>query len=430
MLSYEVIHLLIHQPFAYLKLIACLFLIVPKYTRKKTFIIALSIFSFFQVIYSYILFTYGFNTLKLVIFLFANVPAILSIYIVSDFRDSRALFSYTFVDIVGSCISYLSYMILISIFKQMNLFYIFCRLFSVTFFFVLFIKFYIPKIKPLFFCNEVNWRVVSGITLISDFYLFYIVFYKGAMPYRNDELIPIAFNFIMIGTITMGLIWVIRQSNLIFEKNKEIEIMNHQILQSEKINKNIFDMYEKIRFLRHDINKHYVVINSLVNEKKYTELQKYMDEITNLITPNKFKIFSKNMMINAIMNFYWEKMKIKNIELISKIDVRNLKEEDVLLVCLILGNTLENAVEASVLNKPINLICLRNDKQMHITIVNYYEGKILMDVNNNFLSIKENNNNHGLGIKIVKKLIEQRKGWCDFDFDQEKFTFKAIYNLL
>ena len=56
-----------------------------------------------------------------------------------------------------------------------------------------------------------------------------------------------------------------------------------------------------------------------------------------------------------------------------------------------------------------------------IKLDNSYNGKIKQD-DKDFITTKEDSQNHGIGIKNVKEILEKYNGVFKINFDEEKFS--------
>ena len=92
------------------------------------------------------------------------------------------------------------------------------------------------------------------------------------------------------------------------------------------------------------------------------------------------------------------------ITIFSEVDITSVPALD---LCRIIGNLLDNAVEAASVsdNKVISLVILKNDNQYSITLCNGFSGEIDMSkIWKKGYSSK--GKNRGQGLPIVKKLID------------------------
>lgn len=127
------------------------------------------------------------------------------------------------------------------------------------------------------------------------------------------------------------------------ERNKTMENLlrvqreQYEMLQS-RINEN--------RRARHDFRHHRAVIRDMVSRGDLDALRQYIDEYDSKLTETKGRNYSSNLIVNALLSFYADNAEKLGIKFSTSI-----KLPDKLLIpdtefCVLLGNLLENAVDA------------------------------------------------------------------------------------
>lgn len=212
-------------------------------------------------------------------------------------------------------------------------------------------------------------------------------------------------------------------------KNKELEMMDIQVLQAEKTYQEIMNAYEKYRFLKHDINHHLGTLNQLATNGSIEDVRKYLNALNERIPQKQSVHLCKDLQLNALLLNYQEKMELNEIDFRSKVNIDNITKETSLDLCIILGNALENALENCDGEKKIELTCIQNNQQIHITVSNSFHGNINIDDKGILVSTKQNKNSHGLGTKIIKNFIENTNGWISFNSNNGYFKMDAIFNI-
>ena len=80
-------------------------------------------------------------------------------------------------------------------------------------------------------------------------------------------------------------------------------------------------------------------------------------------------------------------------------------------LCVVLGNMLDNAIEASekVTDRWINVSIGLRKNGLVIVVENSFDGIIKKNIHGNIISIKENKEHHGYGLKSIRKTVEKEK---------------------
>ena len=173
---------------------------------------------------------------------------------------------------------------------------------------------------------------------------------------------------------------------------------------------------EKIKALRHDIKHHLNELMLLANKHDVAEIQKYIDEMNSFLkNPNEI-VASGNLEIDSVLNFMLQKaekeLKTVDIKVMLPEKVRHSFDINVML-----GNLLENAIEAAgkTENKYLSVHIKLKRGILKVKIENSFESSgILCEEQNRKDTIlkttKPFTEQHGIGLKNVKKIVEKYNG--------------------
>ena len=173
---------------------------------------------------------------------------------------------------------------------------------------------------------------------------------------------------------------------------------------------------EKIKALRHDIKHHLSELMLLANKHDVAEIQKYIDEMNSFLkNPNEI-VASGNLEIDSVLNFMLQKaekeLKTVDIKVMLPEKVRHSFDINVML-----GNLLENAIEAAgkTENKYLSVHIKLKRGILKVKIENSFESSgILCEEQNRKDTIlkttKPFTEQHGIGLKNVKKIVEKYNG--------------------
>ena len=250
---------------------------------------------------------------------------------------------------------------------------------------------------------------------------------------------------------------VIERTKDLQQKNEEISAQSHQIdHQNEELEKQNTELTkmnaEKNKFLgiaTHDLKspinrvKGLLTIMSLSPEAPVSSQKEYfglaskaidqmLELIANLLDINRIEQGERqlhlepsniNLLINNVGLMFNETAQKKNIQLILQSQIQNLiayTDKSVLLQ--IMENLVSNAIKFSFPNKTITIILSYAELGFRITIADQGQGIAKVELpmifdKFNRLSTKPTSgeNSTGLGLSIVKELVEELKGniWCE-----------------
>lgn len=173
---------------------------------------------------------------------------------------------------------------------------------------------------------------------------------------------------------------------------------------------------EKIKALRHDIKHHLNELMLLANKHDVAEIQKYIDEMNSFLkNPNEI-VASGNLEIDSVLNFMLQKaekeLKTVDIKVMLPEKVRHSFDINVML-----GNLLENAIEAAgkTENKYLSVHIKLKRGILKVKIENSFESSCILCEEQNrkdtiLKTTKPFTEQHGIGLKNVKKIVEKYNG--------------------
>ena len=190
---------------------------------------------------------------------------------------------------------------------------------------------------------------------------------------------------------------------------------------------------EQNRRLIHDFRQHLRTIQSLaqaISENSNTHADDLLSYVNDLAS-NTFSrssdvltTFCTNPALNALLQYYASVTKQLGIETDFRLLPLKVKLSDTEL-CTILGNLLENAIEAcrhlpADATKSIRLHSLETEHMLFIRIENTYDGVLKTDEHSlHYFSRKNTYSRYGIGMESVREIIERHDGTLDI-YPKEK----------
>jgi hypothetical protein len=213
------------------------------------------------------------------------------------------------------------------------------------------------------------------------------------------------------------------------KKSKEelaTKLKLQQIELELKLNEDMINITDKLRKLRHDMNNHIGIIKTLVHTQKYDDLQEYITQIYEDVEVANDLVITENKTISVLLNAKKNKAKEKNIDFQSMIAMKeiNMQNKD---ICALLGNILDNAIEAAeqvTSNKFIQLTMQKTQQGCVISCENSLCVKPVIK-KGKFITSKSDTLLHGIGTENIKDIVAKYKGEVHFNFDDETFNIKV-----
>lgn len=211
------------------------------------------------------------------------------------------------------------------------------------------------------------------------------------------------------------------QASLI-EKEKEYYQKEAIIIQEKQ---------ELVRQFRHDWKNRLQILNEIAEHENIVELKKYLSELE--IRTKEQETFSNtgNLIIDSIINSKLQDAKEMGIEVKAGVILPETLEVNTDDMVVILGNLLDNAIEAcEKVNffKYIKLFMRYEEGCIIISIKNSFD-QIINKAGGEFITRKKDKNLHGLGIKSVKNTVEKYNGIIEFTSEGKEFSVDIMFYL-
>ncbi|AYO31608.1 GHKL domain-containing protein [Biomaibacter acetigenes] len=213
---------------------------------------------------------------------------------------------------------------------------------------------------------------------------------------------------------------------------KTTESLTRKEIEYKSIKAHLKEIEELLNTLsgqRHQHSKHIQTIQALLYTEEYDELKQYINGIAGEYRTTTEMLRLGNMALNAVVNVKRELMARNNIvfkaNIMAKIQDIGISSWD---LSTVIGNILDNAIEA-VLEKPDNrLICFETD---------YRKEFFIFRISNNGLQIDEDDlgkifqsgystrehETRGYGLYVVRKILDKGGGRIEVQSDQKLTTF-------
>lgn len=289
------------------------------------------------------------------------------------------------------------------------------------FMYMLWKKYIVPVVKT---DNRRQWRQAWIIPII-----FSIV--SLAYCENNFEITYMRFNQVIARfTLSVGvvIVSVMQFSNMNTEEKfvrAEEKAKRSKMLidmKSEQYNM-ITEKIEKTRKSRHDIHHHINVVYQLAKENKIEQLIEYLEEYNKIDSTKEPMVYCNNSTVDAILNHYILLAKDNGIEVHLNVALpEELKIRDTDL-CIVIGNLLENAIEASKKekNKRIKLRINRSNEYICMLVSNLYNGEIKKG-HSGYYSRKREFKDTGIGLSSVSAVVEKYDGRMEVDHTNGEFN--------
>lgn len=227
-------------------------------------------------------------------------------------------------------------------------------------------------------------------------------------------------------------IFIFHMMDALVKKNKivqEVEMLKLQERYQQQYVENASQQYDSIKKIRHDLKNQLSAVYALLSDGEIESALKYIEQNSEVINKTSTFIKTNNSVVNAIVNLKMTVAAAMGIH-ISCMLVNDFEGIDQIDLCNLLGNTLENAITASMNIKADmeKFVSLRITEECGIytfLVRNSIEKSVLAD-NPKLETTKPDKKSHGFGTKIIRDISQKYGGRCDFYEDGNVFFCKVI----
>ncbi len=252
---------------------------------------------------------------------------------------------------------------------------------------------------------------ITAIVELADFYLHFM---ERTSSVSQFGILLFILLIDLFGCIHMRQMMYVRQRNA--ELSRELMILNHSVDVQKERSLVLEDYENELRKQRHDLRHHLRVMRQLLEEKDYEEAIAYLDSYVSDIPTTHTMRYCDNPTASAIISYYASVANARGIQFTvdAQIPVENPHISDAHL-CVLLGNLLENAIEACMRMEDgvryVQLHAKVHADLLFIAMDNSFSGKYTMR-GSNFVSSKRNA--VGTGLQSVQALAKQYGGAATF----------------
>ncbi|MEH2956533.1 GHKL domain-containing protein [Candidatus Merdisoma sp. JLR.KK006] len=255
----------------------------------------------------------------------------------------------------------------------------------------------------------------------------------GLLAY-SETCTGIGLTIVSIGLLVVNFLMLYLYNLLLhsISQQYEMEMLKTQLQAYANQLNVILQGEEKVKALRHDIKHHLNELMLLANKHDAAEIQAYINEMKAFLqNPNEI-VASGNLEIDSVLNFMLQKaqkeLKTADIKVMLPEKVRHSFDINVLL-----GNLLENAIEAAAKTeeKYLGVHIAQKRGILKVKIENSFESSCILCEKQQgkdtvLKTTKPDTEQHGIGLKNVKKIVEKYHGAMAVTTEESMFCVNLI----
>lgn len=287
------------------------------------------------------------------------------------------------------------------------------------------------KIKLLIESNDNNryWNflwLVPATFYLSYFYNLYS--HGGIVPFCENPKNVLFACFFNLGAIFVTYLatLLIEISNINLQLESELYALNMQSVQYDTLKTRMENASRAV----HDLRQVLTVIHTYIKDDNTEGLLTYINQYTQSLPSTSPITYCENYTVNALL-VYYEAVAAKNsIRFSVHITVPSLEGMTDTDAVVLLGNLLENAIEACARAKAPNAfvsLCIKKMQDMFIILVDNSCHHHIHLMGDTLLSSKTSR--HGIGTASIRWIAQKYRGQVDFSCENNIFHASVALHL-
>ena len=213
--------------------------------------------------------------------------------------------------------------------------------------------------------------------------------------------------------------------------DKEIAACQREMMETHY--QEVETMYRQMRGWRHDYRSHIQALKALAAEGDVEAVKEYLDQLDTDLNSVDTVVKTGNLMADAILNSKLSLAKAKGIRVSAAASIPKESSIPDVSLCTILGNLLDNAMEACLrLTDPearfLRVYISPMKGQLYLSVTNSAPGKARQE-NGKFLSAKPNRDpraRHGFGLSQIDRMVKYLGGYVNRQQEEDVFATEVM----
>lgn len=288
-----------------------------------------------------------------------------------------------------------------------------------------------------FFCNEniqklpYKYDITLLLIPVGSMYIVYNSFMMSIKLYKGDHIVSSFISLIIMLSLNILIFGIYLKVSEYLELRNVNAIYKQEIeLYSKHIEEKTRAMTEWRR-IKHDLKNQLIYLLELLENGKNEKLKLILQ---NMIKKEPFEqliiVNTGNMVIDVLINYKLGIAKKYNISYDARVNVPSEMSFDDADLCIIIGNALDNAIEANLradLENPYIKFYMKLDSNNLIIVVeNSFSGLIKRSKRGKMITVKEDVENHGVGMNSIQRTVEKYNGFLKEYVDEKTFILKLV----
>lgn len=176
--------------------------------------------------------------------------------------------------------------------------------------------------------------------------------------------------------------------------------------------------------LRHDMKNHILSLQGLLVRGELAQTARYLERMSESGTMAEPVITTGNSALDAVLNEKYQQSMAYDIDFSCEIAIPKLAQLDSFDLCIILGNAVDNAIEACIKCGSKRFIHLKSGTVKSFLVLEIRNSTVLQELS--VETKKFDSTFHGIGLENIHAIVERHGGTVDITLDKGEFVLSVL----
>ena len=209
-------------------------------------------------------------------------------------------------------------------------------------------------------------------------------------------------------------------------KKTYLKLVEYQTEQSEKHLNEVRSIHKEMRGYKHDFHNHLQALKGQLEAGEVDRALAYIEQLDNQLMNVDTLLKTGNVSLDAILSAKIAQAKAENIAVTVKANVPDALTISDLELSIIIGNLLDNAIEACrtlMGERFIRIFISMKGNMLYFSMLNA-AGEKMKKTGSLFATHK--GGVHGFGLRRAEAILEEHGGWVKYNSEDGAFTSEFL----
>lgn len=209
-------------------------------------------------------------------------------------------------------------------------------------------------------------------------------------------------------------------------KKTYLKLVEYQTEQSEKHLNEVRSIHKEMRGYKHDFHHHLQALKGQLEAGEVDRALAYIEQLDNQLMNVDTLLKTGNVSLDAILSAKIAQAKAENIAVIVKANVPDALTISDLELSIIIGNLLDNAIEACRTvtgERFIRIFISMKGTMLYFSMLNAAGAK---KKKTGSLFATHKDGVHGFGLRRAEAILEEHGGWVKYNSEDGAFTSEFL----